>query len=102
VISSLRPQPRRIRDEFAARTAAVKDGRAARVEPPKSNGALPIDTPPYYGYRVACGITFTFGGVRVDARARVLGHSGQPVPGLHAAGEMVGGLFAGNYRAAAG
>jgi len=81
---------------------AVKDGRAANVQPPKSNWALAIDTPPYYGYRVACGITFTFGGVRVDARARVLDRSGQPIPGLYAAGEIVGGLFAGNYPGGSG
>jgi tricarballylate dehydrogenase len=81
---------------------AVKDGRAARVQPPKSNWALAINTPPYYGYRVACGITFTFGGVRVDARARVLDRSGRPIPGLYAAGEMVGGLFADNYPGGSG
>jgi tricarballylate dehydrogenase len=81
---------------------AVKDGRAARVQPPKSNWAQAIDTPPYHGYRIACGITFTFGGIRVDARARVLDRSGQPIPGLHAAGEMVGGLFAGNYPGGSG
>ena len=81
---------------------AVKDGRAARVLPPKSNWALAIDTPPYYGYRVACGITFTFGGVRVDRQARVLTRSGRPIPGLHAAGELVGGLFSGNYPGGSG
>lgn len=81
---------------------AVKDGRAARVQPPKSNWALAIDTPPYYGYRVACGITFTFGGVRIDGRARVLDRSGQPIPGLYAAGEMAGGLFYGNYPGGSG
>jgi tricarballylate dehydrogenase len=86
----------------AAFDPAVKDGRAAHVRPPKSNWALAIDTPPYYGYRVACGITFTFGGVRIDTRARVLGRSGQPVPGLYAAGEMVGGLFSGNYPGGSG
>src|SRR5262249_50741633 len=41
---------------------AVKDGRRSNTDPPKSNWALPIATPPYHGYAVACGITFTFGG----------------------------------------
>lgn len=96
-----------VREFNAAITAApfdpaVKDGRAARVQPPKSNWALAIDTPPYYGYRVACGITFTFGGVRIDTRARVLDRTGQPVRGLYAAGEMVGGLFSGNYPGGSG
>jgi tricarballylate dehydrogenase len=81
---------------------AVKDGRAARAAPPKSNWALALDTPPYYGYPVACGITFTFGGVQVDENARVLDTSGAPIPGLYAAGEMVGGLFSGNYPGGSG
>jgi tricarballylate dehydrogenase len=81
---------------------AVKDGRAARAAPPKSNWALALDTPPYYGYPVACGITFTFGGVHVDEKARVLDTSGAPIPGLYAAGEMVGGLFSGNYPGGSG
>ena len=81
---------------------AVKDGRAARVTPPKSNWALALETPPFYGYSVACGITFTFGGLHVDADARVLDDQGAPVSGLHAAGEMVGGLFSGNYPGGSG
>ncbi|PSK85943.1 tricarballylate dehydrogenase [Murinocardiopsis flavida] len=81
---------------------AVKDGRAARVDPPKSNWAQPIDTAPFYGYPVSCGITFTFGGVHVDGDARVLTESGAPIPGLFAAGELVGGLFSGNYPGGSG
>jgi tricarballylate dehydrogenase len=81
---------------------AVKDGRAARVDPPKSNWAQALNTPPYYGYAVACGITFTFGGLHVDEHAHVLDPAGQPLPGLYAAGELVGGLFAGNYPGGSG
>jgi tricarballylate dehydrogenase len=81
---------------------AVKDGRAAAVEPPKSNWALALDEPPFYGYAVACGITFTFGGLHVDADARVLDADGAPLPGLFAAGELVGGLFSGNYPGGSG
>lgn len=81
---------------------AVKDGRAARVDPPKSNWALALDTAPFYAYPVACGITFTFGGVHVDPRARVLDESGLPLSGLYAAGELVGGLFSGNYPGGSG
>jgi hypothetical protein len=49
---------------------SVKDGRGTvGISPPKSNWAQPIDTPPYVGFRITCGITFTFGGVRVDDQA---------------------------------
>ncbi len=82
---------------------AVKDGkRTLGIEPPKSNWALPIDTPPYLGFPVTCGITFTFGGVKVDASARALDHHDRPLPGLFAAGELVGGLFYHNYPGGSG
>jgi tricarballylate dehydrogenase len=99
---------RRTVDEFNAAIVdvpfdpAVKDGRASRVEPPKSNWAQALDRPPFYGYAVSCGITFTFGGVRIDGNARVLDASGAPIAGLYAAGEMVGGLFYGNYPGGTG
>jgi tricarballylate dehydrogenase len=81
---------------------AVKDGRASRVDPPKSNWAQALDSPPYYGYAVSCGITFTFGGLHIDETARVLDGAGAPIGGLYAAGEMVGGLFYGNYPGGTG
>jgi tricarballylate dehydrogenase len=82
---------------------AVLDGKATRgVTPPKSNWALPLDTPPFVGYAVTCGITFTFGGLRVTSRAEVLDTEDRPIPGLHAAGELVGGLFYENYPGGTG
>jgi len=81
---------------------AVRDGRASRVDPPKSNWAQALDRPPFYGYAVACGITFTFGGLCIDQHARVLDSRGAPIGGLYAAGEMVGGLFYGNYPGGTG
>jgi tricarballylate dehydrogenase len=72
------------------------------IKPPKSNWALPLDTPPYSGYAVTCGITFTFGGLRIDRDARVLDTDARPIPGLYAAGELVGGLFWGNYAGGSG
>jgi tricarballylate dehydrogenase len=81
---------------------AVKDGRASRVAPPKSNWAIPIEEPPYYAFPVTCGITFTFGGLRADTDARVLDASGVPIPGLFVCGEMLGGLFSGNYPGGTG
>ena len=81
----------------------VKDGkRTEGIEPPKSNWALPVEEPPFTAFPITCGITFTFGGVRVDEDARVLDVSGRPMPGLYAAGELVGGLFFHNYPGGTG
>ena len=76
--------------------------RTAGIEPPKSNWALPIDSPPYLGYAVTCGITFTFGGLKIDSDGRVLDTEDAPIPGLFAAGELVGGLFYHNYPGGSG
>ena len=81
----------------------VKDGRGTvGLAVPKSNWANPLDTPPFEAYGVTCGITFTFGGLAVDEEARVLGEDGAPMPGLFAAGELVGGLFYFNYPGGSG
>jgi tricarballylate dehydrogenase len=82
---------------------AIKDGKATRgVTPPKSNWAQPLDTPPYVGYAVTTGITFTFGGLHITTEGRVLSGEGRPISGLFAAGELVGGLFYNNYPGGAG
>ncbi|MCU1635894.1 MAG: tricarballylate dehydrogenase [Cryobacterium sp.] len=80
----------------------VKDGRAARLEPAKSNWASPLVAGPFYAYPVTCGITFTFGGLKGDTHGRVLRESGEPIPGLYACGEALGGLFSGNYPGGSG
>jgi tricarballylate dehydrogenase len=82
---------------------SVLDGvRTEGIEPPKSNWALSIDKPPFTGFVVTCGITFTFGGLRIDKCSAVLDTGGQRIPGLFAAGELVGGIFYGNYLGGAG
>ncbi len=79
------------------------DGKRTQgIEPPKSNWALPLDTPPYLGYAVTCGITFTYGGLRIDRKAQVLDDRGEQIVGLYAAGELVGGLFHHNYAGGTG
>ena len=81
----------------------VKDGRCTRgLALPKSNWANPIDTPPYEAYAITCGITFTFGGLRIDTDGRVLDRDLAAIPGLYAAGELVGGLFYFNYPGGTG
>jgi len=82
---------------------AIKDGkRTVDIDPPKSNWACALDCPPFIGFPVTCGITFTFGGLRIDREGCVLGSEGEPIRGLYAAGEIVGGLFHFNYPGGAG
>lgn len=80
-----------------------RDGKRTRgIIPLKSNWALPLDAPPFHAYAVTCGITFTYGGVRVDPQCRVVGEEDGPIPGLWAVGEMVGGFFYHNYPSGSG
>ena len=80
------------------------DGKGTEgIYPPKSNYAVPIDEPPFEGYAVCCGITFTFGGLKVDPKTCQVQHvSGRPIPGLYTAGEMLGGLWHWNYPSGSG
>ena len=81
----------------------VLDGkRTEGIEPPKSNWALELDEPPYMGYAVTCGITFTFGGLKINAQTQVIDTEDAPIPGLYAAGELTGGLFYNNYPGGSG
>jgi succinate dehydrogenase/fumarate reductase flavoprotein subunit len=67
------------------------DGKSTvGLEPPKSNWAFPLDSPPFIAYPLTCAITFTFGGIRTDSSARVMTPNGTPIPGLYAAGEVTG------------
>jgi tricarballylate dehydrogenase len=82
---------------------SIRDGRGTEgLAIAKSNWAQRLDTPPYSAYAVGCGITFTFGGLHVDALAQVLAQDGEPIPGLYAAGELMGGLFYFNYPGGSG
>jgi tricarballylate dehydrogenase len=81
----------------------VLDGRrTGGLAIDKSNWANPLDTPPFHAYHVTTGVTFTFGGVKVSRNAEVEGLYGGTIPGLFAAGEMVGGLFFHNYASGTG
>jgi tricarballylate dehydrogenase len=81
----------------------VRDGLATKgLELPKSNWAQRLDTPPYVAYPVTGGITFTFGGVKINERAAVVSTRWEHIPGLYACGEMVGGLFHTNYPGGTG
>jgi tricarballylate dehydrogenase len=81
----------------------VKDGRRTEgLAVNKSNWANTIDQPPFEAYAVTCGVTFTFGGVRITGDAEVLNTDYRPIGGLYAAGELVGGLFYFNYPGGTG
>ncbi|KAI6138776.1 hypothetical protein BKA82DRAFT_999425 [Pisolithus tinctorius] len=87
---------------------AIKDGLSTQsstksLAVPKSNWAMPVDTAPFLAVKVACGITFTFGGLAIDPEtAGVLSEVGQPIPGLFCTGELVGNLYYSNYPGASG
>jgi tricarballylate dehydrogenase len=83
--------------------AGVQDGKATRgLTPDKTNWAQKLDAPPYIGYPVTAGLTFTYGGVKINRRADVVDTEDLVIPGLYAAGELTGGFFYFNYPGASG
>ena len=81
----------------------VKDGRkTVGLDVPKSNWANLIDEAPYEAYAVTCGVTFTYGGLRINKNAAVQNTDMVDIPGLFAAGEVVGGIFYHNYPGGTG
>lgn len=88
---------------------AVKDGLSTqsttkRLPLAKSNWALPLSQGPFLAVKVTCGVTFTFGGLAVDPNTTgvISSTSNSTIPGLYCAGEMLGGLFYGNYPGGSG
>ena len=81
----------------------IRDGLATSgLAIDKTNWAQRLDQPPYEAYAVTTGITFTFGGLKITNNAEVEDTTGHPIPGLYAAGEIVGGLFFHNYASGTG
>jgi succinate dehydrogenase/fumarate reductase flavoprotein subunit len=86
----------------AARDSLLEFNRqceTGELSPGRRLDPAPLVDPPYYVIEVIPAITFTFSGLRIDARARVLNGAGTPIPGLLAAGADAGGVF---HRAYAG
>jgi precorrin 3B synthase CobZ len=90
---------------------SIKDGLSTRssmgsltLGPDKTNWANSITQSPFLAVKVTCGITFTFGGLKIDPKtSAAIGYtSRKPISGLYVAGEMVGGLFYGNYPGGSG
>ncbi len=82
--------------------AVLDDCHTEGLMPPKTHWARPIDTPPYYGYTLKPGVTFTYLGLRVDEQAAVH-FAGRPSANLFAAGEvMAGNVLGQGYTAGVG
>lgn len=84
------------RDDVAFDPTKPDGKRTQGLEPPKSNWATRIEAPPFRAYPVTCGITFTFGGVKVNTKAQVLNSMHEPIKALYASGDILG-LFYHNY-----
>ena len=88
---------------------SVKDGMSTQSSKQqlalgKTNWAQPLDQGPFLAVKVTCGVTFTFGGLKIDPQTAQLvsGTTGKGIPGVYCCGEMVGGLFYGNYPGGSG
>jgi fumarate reductase flavoprotein subunit len=81
-------------DAYAGGTLAkLKPARSSKPIPGNAPiPTMPVRTPPYYAVPICAGITMTMGGIAIDAHARVLRESGEPIAGLYAAGSCTGGL----------
>ena len=83
--------------------SVLDDCATQNLDPPKSHWALPLDTPPYYGYPLRPGITFTYLGVTVDEKARVIMKNDRKATNIFAAGEiMAGNILGQGYLAGLG
>lgn len=79
------------------------DGKSTSgVKPEKSNWAVPINRPPFIGFPVKPGMTFTFGGLAQTTKAEVIDTSDNPISGLYVAGNSAGGIFYYNYPGGSG
>ena len=88
---------------------AVRFGELATMDPPHTPGRkfgvlqspaarttlAPIVKSPFHALRLCAGLTYTMGGIAIDARTRVLDGNRAPIPGLYAAGACTGGLEGG-------
>ncbi len=83
--------------------AELDDCSTKGIEPVKSHWARPLDSPPYYGYPLRPGITFTYLSVKVDKKARVIQENDRPFNNIFAAGEiMAGNILGKGYMAGFG
>jgi fumarate reductase flavoprotein subunit len=98
-----------LQETVADYNRAILAGAGAKLDPSRTSGRmfgesrssdtrvdpLPIATPPFYAIPLVAGISYTMGGIKIDAQARVIAQDGSPFPGLLAAGACTGGLEGG-------
>lgn len=90
-------------DDSAPFDPTILDGKGTQGLPlAKSNWAQKLDQGPFRGYPVTGGITFTYGGLKVDNNGAVLDKNDQPIPALFACGELIGGVFYNGYPGGSG
>ena len=90
-------------DEETDFDPTILDGKSTKgLQLNKTNWATKIDSPPFKAYPVTCGITFTYGGLKVDRESRVLSDNDVPINGLYGCGELVGGVFYNGYPGGSG
>jgi len=81
----------------------ILDGKSTEgLEIKKSNWAQKIDKGPFRAFPVTGGITFTYGGLKVNENGSVLDNNDNPIKGLFACGELVGGVFFNGYPGGSG
>ncbi|MGE0628071.1 MAG: FAD-binding protein [Hyphomicrobiaceae bacterium] len=91
-------EPARLEATVAAYNAALDTGRLGQLHPARSQTrakAMPISTPPYYAAPACAGLTYTMGGIHVDAGCRALRKVGGAIEGLWVAGSSTGGFEGG-------
>ena len=91
-----------VNDDIAFDPTTLDGKSTSGITPPKSHWAQRIDKGPFRAYPVTGGITFTYGGLKVDQEGRVGDADGNPIAGLFACGELVGGVFFAGYPGGSG
>lgn len=90
-------------DKDAQFDPTILDGKRTKgLQIDKTNWANTLDTPPFKAFPVTCGITFTYGGLKVNDKAQVIHKNESPINGLFACGELVGGVFYNGYPGGSG
>jgi len=87
--------------QVGAYNDALRAGRLGELLPARSTHKFVpclIEQAPFYAFPAVAGVTYTMGGIAIDADAQVLDLQGKPIPGLFAVGCATGGLEGGHSK----